>query len=149
MFLRRAAQVVARLAVGGTLLTLTGCVSRSQVTAPPVTLPADDATSTAVNVVGGDFGFAMATRSVDAGVVEFLFTNKGIEPHEMVIVPVDGDRYGLPIAEIEIIESGQSAVLRADLPRGAYALVCLVITADDSQPRSHMELGMFVEFEAG
>ncbi len=129
------------------LLLLGACVERSPVLFHGEVLPGDAASADAVDVVGTDFAFDVQHDRFEAGRIEFLFANRGQEPHEMAIVSVEDGRYGIPLTEIEFISPGESATLRTNLPAGSYAFVCLVITEDHHRPQSHVELGMFREFE--
>lgn len=104
-------------------------------------LPAHEASPGALAVGQSDFAFNLAEPSVHAGRTDFLITNGGLEPHEFVIVPVDGDRYGTPVGEHEALEPGQSAVLRATLQAGRYRVVCLLLQPGPD-PKSHFALGM-------
>lgn len=131
------------------LSALAACNSRPEVITPPQMAPAESATSRAVSVSGIEYAFIVSSRTISAGQVEFLFSNDGAWPHAMAIVPVDGDHFGLPIGDAPVLAPGESVVLRAELPEGKYAFVCLVLSPDDVSPQSHMELGMIRTFKVG
>ncbi len=82
-----------------------------------------------------------------AGTIDFVVHNAASERHELVIVPRDGDRYGMPFGEIEPFDAGQTHALRAQMAPGKYELVCLIISVIDGEPQSHMSRGMKVAFE--
>jgi hypothetical protein len=116
------------------------------IAAPEHISPAE-ASPDAVHVSGVDFRFDIPTHSVKSGTVDFIVSNDGKERHEFAIVPVDGDRYGLPVGEIEPFDAGQIKALRIDLPPGKYQFVCLIVSVIDGEPRPHMARGMKADFE--
>jgi hypothetical protein len=135
------------------LLGLAALVGSACITAEARRVPKPElidpsgASANAVLVVATDQHYDMATQSAKAGTIDFVVRNDASEQHEFVIVPRDGDRYGMPFGEIEPIDAGQTHALRADLAPGRYALVCLIISIKDGEPKSHMALGMKADFE--
>ncbi len=110
-------------------------------------LPAERATSDAIPVTLREFGFSLGRSEVRTGQIDFKITNEGSARHEFAIVPFDGERYELPVAEHEAMSPGQSGLLRVRLGPGQYRIVCLLITTVRGDPESHLELGMVAEFE--
>ena len=124
------------------------CFTAEATRAPePEEINPSEASDGAVQVVIPDYRFDISTRSVKAGTIDFVVRNDADEPHEFVIVPRDGDRYGMPFGEIEPFAPGQTHALRAQLAPGTYEFVCLIIDVIDGEPKSHMSVGMKTGFE--
>ncbi|MBI5284076.1 MAG: cupredoxin domain-containing protein [Chloroflexi bacterium] len=113
----------------------------------PEEIDPSQASADAVQVVVTDHRFDISTGHAKAGTIDFVVRNDADEPHEFVIVPRDGDRYGMPLGEIEPFEPGQTRALRAQLAPGSYEFVCLIIDVIDGEPKSHMSVGMKTGFE--
>ncbi len=133
-----------RMFLVGFACTVLAAACASARAAPPQPRPLDpnDASPDAVRVTDHDYKFEATTNRVKAGTIDFVVTNEGKRAHEFSIVPLDGDRYGLPIGEIEPFVPGETHAMRADLRPGRYVFVCLVVSIVDDEPRSHMGLGM-------
>lgn len=132
------------------------CITAEAMRVPePEEISPSDASESAVQVTASSYHYDISTRSVKTGTIDFVVHNAASaqqenaagEQHEFVIVPRDGDRYGMPFGEIEPFDAGQTRALRAQLAPGKYALVCLVISLIDGEPKSHMSRGMKVDFE--
>lgn len=119
----------------------------NQHNSPPRVLPPDRASASAIPVTLQEFGFEMDRDRTASGLVKFMLINEGGAHHEFMLVPFDGRRYGLPVAEHEALNPGQSGILRARLEPGRYRIVCLLITTSRGSPESHLELGMVADFE--
>ncbi len=113
----------------------------------PEQISLSEASESAVQVIASNYHYDISTRSVKTGTIDFVVHNAASEQHEFVIVPRDGDRYGMPFGEHEPFDAGQTHALRAQLAPGKYELVCLIISVVDGEPKSHMSRGMKVEFE--
>lgn len=100
-----------------------------------------DPNATQVEVVATDFAFS--TAELVAGPVAITMDNQGEEPHELLLVRLDGitledalgkleqgaDPESLPIelvGETGVRSPGEQGVVNADLPPGDYAFVCFV-----------------------
>lgn len=113
----------------------------------PEQISLSEASERAVQVIASNYHYDISTRSVKTGTIDFVVHNAASEQHEFVIVPRDGDRYGMPFGELEPFDAGQTHALRADLAPGRYTLVCLIISVIDGEPKSHMSLGQKADFE--
>jgi hypothetical protein len=113
----------------------------------PEQISVSDASESAIQVTASSYQYDVSARSVKAGTIDFVVHNAASEQHEFVIVPRDGDRYGMPFGELEPFDAGQTHALRAQLAAGKYELVCLIISVIDGEPKSHMALGMKADFE--
>lgn len=96
--------------------------------------------SVKVHMIATEMAFITSTRVVPAGSVEFIVSNQGDMPHEMVVLkitqplkslPLKGNRLdeakaGTKIGEIEsdVLVSGATKKLMAKLTPGKYLLVC-------------------------
>ena len=100
------------------LFASVGCVTREEVYGDAVMLPLAATGSDAVVVTSREFSFESSAARAPAGKVVFTLVNAGKQHHELAIVRFEGGRYGLPVAEIEAIEPGESASMRADLGAG-------------------------------
>ena len=98
-------------------------------------------------VIASSYHYDISTQSVKTGTIDFVVRNDASEQHEFMIVPRDGDRYGMPLGELEPFDAGQTHALRAELAPGRYELVCLIISVIDGEPKSHMARGMRTDFE--
>jgi hypothetical protein len=113
----------------------------------PEQISLSDASESAVQVTASDYHYNVSTPRVKTGTVDFVVHNAASEQHEFVIVPRDGDHYGMPFGELEPIDAGQTHALRAQLAPGKYEFVCLIISVIDGGPKSHMSLGEKADFE--
>lgn len=99
-----------------------------------------------------DYAFDPDAIAVDAGVVRFVATNDGGEPHEVAVLPGGGqvpftddgepDEQALADAgafELEAFGPEQSCEAAWDLDPGDYTLFCIVESADGE---THLEKGM-------
>jgi len=135
------------------------------VTAPPAEAPPPPVAAGQVDMV--DFAFAQLP-AMDSGQVVLEVTNSGVEPHEMVVLRLEGVTIeqvlpmltGPPPSEsapppgppplrfmggLQAIMPGQRAWVTLDLPPGDYALICFIPSpANDGQ--SHAALGMVKAF---
>jgi Cupredoxin-like domain len=133
--------------VAGIAMGAAACGSSPKPHIAAQVLPSDRARTDAIPVALREFSFEIDRVTVPAGSIDFKITNEGLERHELAVVPFDGKRYGLPVAEHEAIPPGQSGLLRARYEPGRYRIVCLLITSLRGDPESHLELGMVAEFE--
>lgn len=125
------------------------CLSaRGEEAPPPQKIDPENVSPAAVLVSLRDFKFEASTDSVKDGTIDFLVKNEGVRDHEFVIVRRDGDRYELPLGEIEAFPPQATRAMRVTLAPGNYELVCLIISAPEGEePVSHMALGMRLPFE--
>jgi len=116
-----------------------------------------------VDVSGEDYRFVGIPESIEAGPVSFEFTNKGEEPHELVLFRVnDGveesveDIVGLPEEEGKakvtpvggtFAPPGESEYAVADLKKGRYGVACFVPVGGGDEGPPHASRGMHAEFE--
>ncbi len=134
--------------LGSAALLGAACFTAEAGRAPePEEISLSEASESAVQVIIPDHHFDISTHSVKSGTIDFVVHNGADEPHEFVIVPRDGDRYGMPFGEIEPFDGGQTRALRAQLAPGKYEFVCLIIDVIDGEPKSHMSVGMKTSFE--
>jgi hypothetical protein len=122
-----------------------------------------DKTPTGVmDVALSEFEVEAEPTSVAAGTIEFVTTNSGEEPHEIVIAKFEGDPSTLPvgedgsvdesklpdgavIGEIEGFSGGGKICAAAfDLTPGQYALFCNIVEAEEHE--AHYGMGMFTTF---
>jgi hypothetical protein len=113
----------------------------------PEQISVSDASESAVQVTASSYRYDVSARSVKTGTIDFVVHNAASERHEFVIVPRDGDRYGMPFGELEPFDAGQTHALRAQLAPGKYEFVCLIISLINGEPKSHMSLGQKADFE--
>lgn len=113
-----------------------------------------------IDVRGEEYGFENMPASLAAGEHVFQFTNRGKEPHEMVVVGLsDGatsirDVLRLPDQEAmsklnvvgrSLADPGQQGPdVEAQLKAGKYALVCFLPVAESGP--AHFTRGMVHEF---
>ncbi|HEX9730269.1 MAG TPA: hypothetical protein VGA37_17375 [Gemmatimonadales bacterium] len=136
------------------------------VTDPPAASPQPPVAAGRVDMA--DFAFAQVP-TFDSGPVVLEVTNSGQEPHEMVVVRLEGVTLeqvlpmlagpppeGVPpgpppftfMGGLQGIMPGQRAWVTLDLPPGTYALVCFIPSpANGGQP--HVALGMVRAFTVG
>ena len=139
-----------RLSILLGLMALVGaaCITAQARRVPePELISLSEASENAVQVVASDYHYDISTQRVKAGTIDFVVHNAWGEQHEFMIVRRDGDRYGMPIGEIEPFDAGQTHALRAELAPGTYEFVCLIISIIDGEPKSHMSRGMKADFE--
>jgi hypothetical protein len=134
--------------LAGAALVGAACITAEARRVPePEEISPSEASESAVQVIASDYHYDISTQSVKAGTIDFVVRNDASEQHEFVIVPRDGDRYGMPLGELEPFDAGQTHALRAQLAPGKYELVCLIISVIDGEPKSHMSRGMKTDFE--
>ena len=91
--------------------------------------------ATTLDVAMSEFKFAPANPELARGKVEITATNKGKEPHELVLLKTNDDPSELEkdgdevsekdsVGEIPDVPAGQSGSETFDLKPGKYALVC-------------------------
>jgi hypothetical protein len=113
-----------------------------------------------IDVRGEEYGYENMPGKLEAGEHAFRFTNKGEEPHEMVVVRVnDGSTsvrevLRLPrdegMAKLDVVGRSfaepdqQGTKVEAELGAGRYALVCFLPVGGTGPP--HFERGMVREF---
>ncbi|MBI2170153.1 MAG: hypothetical protein HYU28_11750 [Actinobacteria bacterium] len=129
------------------------------VTEDAVETPAD----TEVEVEFTEWAVEPAVAEVAAGAVEFKAENKGVEPHELVIVkaesveslPVaddgsmdeEGLEAGALIGEIEPFAGGQTCEGTFALEAGSYVLLCNIVEEEENgEIEAHFKEGMFTTF---
>lgn len=137
------------------------------VTAPPAEAPALPVAAGVVDMA--DFAF-VDMPPIDSGEVVLEVTNSGEEPHEMVVLRLEGvsldqvlpmlagpppsEEEGAPppgpppfrfMGGVQALMPGQRAWVTLDLPPGDYALACFIPSpANEGQP--HVALGMVRPF---
>jgi len=137
------------LAASAGALVAAACFS-SDPAAPepdPHVLPGAWARPGAVAVSATEYQVRVARSSLPAGRVQFAFTNDGVEPHELTIVPYRDGRYGTPVADTEFFEPGTGGVLEVTLAPGRYRLVCLLSTVANGTVESHFSRGMSADVQ--
>ncbi|HEX2063140.1 MAG TPA: hypothetical protein VHE80_01825 [Acidimicrobiales bacterium] len=113
-----------------------------------------------IDVRGKEYGYENMPGNLAAGEHAFRFTNKGKEPHEMVVVRVNdgstsvGEVLRLPtdeaMAKSDVVGRSfaepdqQGTKVEAELGAGRYALVCFLPVGGTGPP--HFERGMVREF---
>jgi len=135
------------LAVFSVAVMVTSCGGGMPTAGEGEPLPVGRLGQDAIAVRQRDYAFDAEDIRVSSGRVEFKVTNQGSGPHELVVVPRDGDRFGLPVAEAGAQDPGASSGLRVNLGPGHYSIVCLLVATPPEGPVSHMELGMRFDFE--
>lgn len=100
-----------------------------------------------VNLRATDFAFSADRASVPGGDVQFRVENAGTERHEFVLVPVDGEHYGMPVAQSAPLDPGETRYIRVNVSAGTYRVVCLRVSVVEGVPLSHMPLGMSADLE--
>ncbi len=116
-----------------------------------------------VDVSGEDYRFLGVPRNIEQGPVSFEFTNKGKEPHELVLFRVnDGveesveDIVGLPqeegMAKVTPVGGtfappGEGEYALVDLKKGRYGVACFVPVGGGEEGPPHASRGMHAEFE--
>lgn len=79
-----------------------------------------DAAGTTVEVTGTNDGCAPAQDLLDAGTIDFEFTNEADKVSELYVLRSNGDI----VAEVENVTTGTSRTLTVDLVAGDYTLRC-------------------------
>lgn len=118
-----------------------------------------------VDVSGEEYRFVGIPETIEPGPVSFEFTNKGKEPHELVLFRVnDGveesveDIMGLPEEEAKakvtpvggtFAPPGESEYALADLKKGRYGAACFVPVGGGEEGPPHVSRGMHAEFKVG
>jgi uncharacterized cupredoxin-like copper-binding protein len=106
-----------RVAAGLVALTLvTTTLAVALFAAAAVASPSGPAAATKVTVAASEFKFVLSKKTVRAGTVTFVVTNKGKVGHDFKIA---GKKTAL-------IQPGKSATLKATLKKGKYAYLCTV-----------------------
>lgn len=100
-----------------------------------------------LNLRATDYSFGVERLEATAGRVQFRIGNAGTQNHELVLVPIDGSRLGMPIARSEPLLPGETRYVRADLRPGKYLVVCTQVSRADGGASSHMPLGMSADLE--
>jgi hypothetical protein len=122
-----------------------------------------DTTPTGVmDVTLSEFKVEAEPTSVAAGTIEFVATNNGEEPHEIVIAKFEGDPSTLPVGEDGSVDEtklpddavigeiegfaggGKICAAAFDLTPGKYALFCNIVEAEEHE--AHYGMGMFTTF---
>ena len=99
-----------RLALAGVLLV--GALGAAGCT--------DDATGDAIGVTGTDDTCELASDVIEAGPIEFAFTNDGGTVSELYVLREDDEIVG----EVENVGPGTTRALKVDLVAGTYAVRC-------------------------
>lgn len=94
-----------------------------------------------------EYSFGVERLEARAGRVQFRIENAGTQHHELVLVPIDGSRLGMPIARSEPLLPGETRYVRAGLRPGKYLVVCTQVSRVDGGASSHMPLGMSAALE--
>ena len=106
-----------RVAAGLVALTLvTTTLAVALFAAAAVASPSRPAAATKVTVAASEFKFALSKKTVRAGTVTFVVTNKGKVGHDFKIA---GKKTAL-------LQPGKSATLKVTLKKGKYAYLCTV-----------------------
>ncbi|MBT5773231.1 MAG: hypothetical protein HOH95_02530 [Dehalococcoidia bacterium] len=108
-------------------------------------------TAQEIAVVLDEWSIAPELAEMDAGVVEFVVTNEGAEPHELVVIRNDAEPSALPVVdglvpegdvdfrgEVEEFPAGSIRVGTFRLEAGRYLLICNI--------PQHYQQGMVTEF---
>lgn len=114
--------------------------TNSAQTTPANSPSATSSAATKIQVTATEMKFQLSQSTVPAGTVEFVVTNKGKMPHEMVVIKtdlpldklplkgdkLDEDKAGQKIGEIEDdeLKSGITKTLKVNLTPGKYLIVC-------------------------
>lgn len=150
---RRAAWLLAPLAVAALMLALTACGGGDE--------SAESGDTTGATVVNatlageaGEYTFTLDKESVEAGKINFVMKNEGEIEHEFEVVktdvaaddlPVEGGKAdveaegGEEIGEVEGMQAGDEANLVLELEAGNYLIVCNL--------PGHYEQGMVLPFK--
>ncbi|TAK56634.1 MAG: hypothetical protein EPO22_13420 [Dehalococcoidia bacterium] len=124
------------------------CFNAEARTVPaPEEIDVSQASASAIHISAKGYQFDLPASSAKAGTIDFVVHNDSLNEHEFVIVPYEGDRYGMPIGEIEPFGGGETKALRVQLQPGSYRFVCLVISVVNGTPKSDMSRGMNAAFE--
>lgn len=116
-----------------------------------------DGGASVVGVVLTDGDLELDPTSADAGSVEIVAKNQGLDLHDLVIVKGD-DPAALPVNEdgaviegdlpegdfigrIEVVDAGTEESALFDLDAGSYIIFCNIVQAT-VPPRSHFQDGM-------
>ncbi len=115
-----------------------------------------------VDISGEDYKFVGVPKKFEAGPVSFEFTNKGKEPHELMLFRVnDGVKesvkeiVGLPQKEGQakitrvggtFAPPGEADYAVADLKKGRYGVACFVPVGGGDDGPPHASKGMHAEF---
>ena len=162
--MRLSSVMVAALILGGAVLGACGgddgAGTVTRLGTPPV--EADPAGSTTVTMAPGETAQEIAVvldewsvtpelGGMDAGVVEFVVTNGGSEPHELVVIRSDAESSALPVVdglvpesdvdfegEVEEFPAGSIRSGTFRLEAGRYLLICNI--------PQHYQSGMVAEF---
>lgn len=121
----------------------------------------DSALEADASIAAFEYGFE--TDGIVAGENEFVFENRGAQPHHVIALKMVGDstiedvetffkteRGKPPVEEgpavgTAVIEGGESQLTEFDLEPGKYALVCFITDRQGGPP--HMVKGMLEELE--
>ena len=113
-----------------------------------------------IEVSLNEWSVAPSRATVQAGLIYFLASNKGAEPHELVVIRTDLPHDQLPvddgrvpeddvdmIGEIEPFAPGSEASAVFDLTPGEYVLICNILEEEESgKVESHYQEGMHTAF---
>jgi hypothetical protein len=120
--------------------------------------------TTTVEISLTEFALAPVPDEVPAGTIEFVASNDGEEPHELVIVRYDGEPGDIPVdadgaadeaqlpegtevMEIEGFAGGNTCTAAFDLEPGSYALFCNIVEEEESGAmEAHYAEGMYTSF---
>jgi hypothetical protein len=116
-----------------------------------------------VDVTATEYKFEGVPPTLEAGPTSFDLSNKGKEPHELVVLRINDDFEGsfadiLKLPEEEAMqktkgvggtfaEPSEAEYLVTELEAGRYALACFVPVGGGEEGPPHTSQGMFVEFE--
>jgi uncharacterized cupredoxin-like copper-binding protein len=113
-----------------------------------------------VNVTLQEWYVLHDKKTVTAGDITFIVTNRGRKDHEFIIIktplPIDAlpvtekglieKKAGKMIGEIEDIHPGEIKEITLDMSPGSYVLFCNRIETDDHKIISHYRQGMRIAF---
>jgi uncharacterized cupredoxin-like copper-binding protein len=149
---RRAALPLTTLVAAGAFL-LAGCggetAASDEGTPPPSTAAGATTTTAGGEPAAGRRGFEVGlaewrldleSRSVEAGRVTFVITNRGSMPHGFEIEREEDDSGG-DKAETRFLEPGETTRVRVDLRPGVYKVECNVEGHDDLGMEALLEVG--------
>lgn len=155
-------RLAATLAVVALALVATACGDTDPATSPDTTLVADPASANAdpateLDVVAGEYTFALSADTVAAGRLPLELRNEGVEPHQLMVAKLhDGvtvEDYLAAYEEgaaaasalvdeaggVNAVDAGAVRTGYADLEPGRYIVVCFLPSPEGP---SHLHEGM-------
>lgn len=100
----------------------------------------------AIPVTVNEESFTIPSNRIAPGRTAFAVTNTGIYDHDFVLIPRDGDRYGMPIVHYHL-HAGEGRGVEVTLAPGRYEIACLTVALKDGHATSNMSMGMHIPLE--